>query len=219
MLNRLGLIKMGKHFLDSRDNAALKLLAPYMPEQYFAWSQNSIKPSSLLAFVNDILINDRKTIVEFGAGISTIIIANIIEKHGLDKELISFEHDQQWINCVQNHFKCKRVSIHKVDLCTNPPHCYEKDTILKVLDRVQIDSALVDGPPAYNWKRRRSRRDILRLIKPNLNDDKYAIFLDDVNRPSEYKSMKLWSKELGQKSGTVRNCIGFVVKGDHYSFK
>lgn len=210
---------MGKNFLDSQDNAALKLLSPYMPEQYFAWSQNSIKPRSLLAFVNDILINDRKVIVEFGAGISTIIIANLIEKHGLDKQLISFEHDQKWIDLVNTYFTSDKVNIHKVEVSTDAPFGYEREAVESVLQGVEIDSALVDGPPAYNWKRRRSRRGTLQLFKGNLNKERYCVFLDDVNRPSEYKSLKMWGRDLGQKSGTVSNCIGFVVKGEHYSFK
>jgi hypothetical protein len=210
---------MGKNFLDQRDNGALKLLSNYMPDRYFPYTQNSIKPYSLLAFVNDIIINDRKTIVEFGAGISTIVIANMIEQHQLDKQLISFEHDANWIKIVESYIKSDAVKIHHVDVNDKAPFTYNEDKIKPVLDKLSIDSVLVDGPPAYNWERRRSRRPVIDLFKSNLNPDRHCVFLDDVNRPSEYKSIKQWGKTLGAKGQTVNNCIGYVIKGNHYSFK
>lgn len=217
MLNRLGLFKMDKNFMEKKDLGALSLLSDHLPDQYFAWTQKSIKPHSLLAVVNDMVVNQRKTIVEFGMGISTIVISNIIKKNNLETQLISFEHDENWIKIVNSYVSGGNQSYH-LPLNDPPPFSYNADKTTEILKNISIDSVLVDGPPAYNWIRRRSRRSVIDIVKPFLNQEKFCIFLDDVNRPSEYKSVKLWSRDLGAETKIINNCLGCVIKGNHYKF-
>ena len=218
MLNRVGLIKMSKKFMEDKDLGALALLAEHLPDEYFPWTQNSIKPYSLLAVVNDIVVNQRKTVVEFGMGISTIVLSSIIKENHLDTKLISFEHDAQWIDIVKRYAPEIESNSYYLPVQEVSPYCYDVNKAKSILEGTVIDSVLVDGPPAYNWKRRRSRRGVIEIIKPFLNRDKFCVFLDDVNRPSEYKSIKQWGRSLESKTKIFNNCIGCVIKGDHYSF-
>jgi hypothetical protein len=64
---------------------------PYLPQ-----SQGSIDNHSLLIIINDILLHQRQSIIEFGSGISTILIGRLIRKNGLDTRLISVENDVRW---------------------------------------------------------------------------------------------------------------------------
>lgn len=218
MLNRVGLIKMGKHFMEDKDLGALALLAEHLPDKYFPWTQNAIKPYSLLAVVNDIVVNQRKTVVEFGMGISTIVLSSIIKENDLDTKLISFEHDTQWIEIVKSYSPHIESASFHLPVQDKAPYCYDIDMAKEILSGETIDSALVDGPPAYNWKRRRSRRGVIEIIKPFLNKERFCVFLDDVNRPSEYKSIRQWGNTLNAKTKIINNCIGCVIQGDHYSF-
>src|SRR5690606_36365313 len=49
---------------------------PYLP-----FSGSSLRPFCLNHILNDIVINNRKHIIEFGSGISTILIGRLIKKN------------------------------------------------------------------------------------------------------------------------------------------
>ncbi|MFI1745061.1 hypothetical protein [Thalassobellus sediminis] len=64
---------------------------PYIP-----FTRGSLRPFCLNHIINDIIINDRKQIIEFGSGIAKILIGRLIKKNNLDATLTSIEHDLEW---------------------------------------------------------------------------------------------------------------------------
>jgi predicted O-methyltransferase YrrM len=55
--------------------------------------------------LNDIVINDRKSIIEFGSGLSTIMIGRLIKKNGLDTRVLPVEHDEEWMKALAGILK------------------------------------------------------------------------------------------------------------------
>ena len=76
---------LNKYLLDAtrdrKDMLAMAALAP-LSRGFLPWSQASMRPSGLLAVVNDIVINRRTKIVECGSGISTFYIARLLKERG-----------------------------------------------------------------------------------------------------------------------------------------
>src|SRR5438093_6942309 len=83
---------------DRRDAMALEVLAP-LSLSYLPWSQAAMRPSGLVAVLNDIVINGRVRIVECGSGISTFYIARLLrELRSLRRagRIHTIEHDEPW---------------------------------------------------------------------------------------------------------------------------
>ena len=63
----------------------------FMPQ-----SSNAISPTLMLHVLNDLIIKQRKSIAEFGSGISTIYMAKIIKDKQLNARIYSIDEDEQW---------------------------------------------------------------------------------------------------------------------------
>ena len=77
---------------------------------FTAWS---LSPFVIDMVLNDILINKRSKIIEFGSGNSTIFIAKLIKVYDLDIIFFSVDSDQKWINKVKKQLE-KENCIDKV---------------------------------------------------------------------------------------------------------
>ena len=71
-----------------------KMGVPYLP-----WPASAIAPSALLSILNDIEINGRRNIVEFGCGISTVYMAMVAKRTGA--RIISFDDNPAWAAIVR----------------------------------------------------------------------------------------------------------------------
>src|ERR1043165_4923323 len=78
---------------DRKDMLAMQALGP-LSLTYLPWSQAAMRPSGLVAVLNDIVINRRSHIVECGSGISTFYIARLLKERG--GHLHTIEHDADW---------------------------------------------------------------------------------------------------------------------------
>ncbi|PYE82143.1 hypothetical protein DFQ11_102724 [Winogradskyella epiphytica] len=58
----------------------------------------SISPSVILHILNDIVINKRQHIIEFGSGASTLYIAQLIRTLNLPAQLYSVESSEEWLS-------------------------------------------------------------------------------------------------------------------------
>ena len=64
----------GRVFGDDAARFALGALSgPYLP-----WGSGTMRPAGLVAVCNDIVLNDRRRIVELGSGISTVLFARLL---------------------------------------------------------------------------------------------------------------------------------------------
>src|ERR1041385_49769 len=78
---------------DRKDMLAMQALGP-LSLTYLPWSQAAMRPSGLVAVLNDIVINHRLHIVECGSGISTFYIARLFKQHG--GHIHTIEHYEGW---------------------------------------------------------------------------------------------------------------------------
>lgn len=92
------------------DIYALNLLRPLITGYpYTPFTGASFRPFWLAYIIIDIVLNSRNNIIEFGYGVSTIIIGRLIKKNNLKANLISIEHDANWY-CNAKFYKTRKIS-------------------------------------------------------------------------------------------------------------
>ncbi|MER9862381.1 class I SAM-dependent methyltransferase [Mesorhizobium sp. M0185] len=212
VLNRMA--TKWNHFAQASNNtrAAVELSRlglPYMP-----WSDASLLPSALQVVLNEIEINSRKTIVEFGSGISTVYIAQILSRLG--GRIVSFESDAEWATFVEDRLAALNLSefasvVHApLGPCTlskNGLDWYDQAAVAAAVQDLSVDCVLVDGPPAYKTGYELARYPALPALQAQLAPD-YAVFLDDIHRLGEKQILRLWADLFGIKF------LSFFSKGN-----
>src|SRR6476619_3416714 len=93
---------------DRKDAMALEVLSP-LSLSYLPWSQAAMRPSGLVAVLNDIVINGRTHIVECGSGISTFYIARLLKERGTG-HIHTIEHDEPWANLLVKALEKEELS-------------------------------------------------------------------------------------------------------------
>ena len=84
--------------------------------------------------LNDIVTNDRKSIVEFGSGMSTIMIGRLIKNNGLDSRLVTVEHDKGWVDVLAGILR--KESIH--DVIDNRHFLVESEVHFRILTKLKL---------------------------------------------------------------------------------
>src|SRR5690554_1898626 len=77
------------------DYAQISRLFP--ESNFIPFTTWSVSPSIILHILNDIVINKRCNIIEFGSGASTIYIARLIQTLKLDVKFFSVESNEEWL--------------------------------------------------------------------------------------------------------------------------
>ena len=183
---------------DTRSSIELSTLGV----KFRPWPASAIAPSALKLVINDVLINRRSTVIEFGAGISTIYLAKVLQKTG--GRLVSFESDADWGALVKMWLHEEALS-DQVELVVAPlSPCpksfagldwYDSDVVQSSLADLSIDCVLVDGPVAYRKGLEMARYPAIPMIRDRLAD-RFAIFLDDTNRDGERAIIDEWERDL-----------------------
>jgi len=189
---------------NQNDIIANSYLAP-LSTTYLPWTKSAMRPSGLVAVLNEITINQRKCIVECGGGISTFYIARLLKENG--GHIHTIEHDQQWCQLLEqelakeNLSECVSVifaplSNSKIDIKQDNTDWYDLSTLEEQLSSLKIDLLIVDGPPAYEDKKQLSRYPAVPFLSTYFAKD-YTIILDDINRPGEQEILQTWEQQLG----------------------
>ena len=186
---------------DARAAVELSRLGlPYLP-----WSDAALFPSALQVVLNEIEINSRKAIVEFGSGISTIYIAQVLSRLG--GRLVSFESDAEWATFVENRLAALNLSqsasiirapLGACSLSKNGLNWYDQAVVARTVQGLSIDCVLIDGPPAYKAGYELARYPALPALQAHLAQD-YVVFLDDIHRLGEQEILRLWADLFGIK--------------------
>ena len=180
------------------DALALHHLHSEMSKFYLPWTGSSIAPSSLCIMLNEIVIGRKKSLVEFGAGMSTIFFVKTLKRTG--GRLVSIEQDAQWLEIVGDLLKSEQLEDF-VDLV----HCpidgesnlnwYHKGQLNKALKGQKFDFALVDAPISSHGDDR-VREPAAAFLQDYLSGD-FTVFLDDMNREGELSIAKEWQRRYG----------------------
>lgn len=177
------------------------------------FNSSSLRPFCLAYILNEILINKRKKILEFGSGLSTILIARLIKKNNLDLEFYSFEHDGAWADYIDENLskegltscvKLIKAPLKAVSTDLGEINWYDSETVYKKIKEIKFDLLIIDGPPAYLDVIKYSRYPAMFLLKKNLAKD-YCILLDDAQRIGE--------KEISLKFIKSNPDVNFSVVG------
>lgn len=182
---------------------ALELLRDLMPKTIFIpltlWS---ILPSTVLHIANEIIINNRKSIIEFGSGFSTFIISRLIERNNLDIEFYSVESNKEWIQTIKGELNKENlidyVNIIHAPLTSSPytfkghKNWYDVKILDKFCSNKSFDLVVVDGPPGIETY---ARFGAIPYLQSKLKED-FFILLDDTNRLEESEIVEEWSNTL-----------------------
>lgn len=216
-----------KHINDDQDLIAMVSLNKVI-DAYLPWSDSAIKPAVLQKIINDIILNNRKTIVECGSGISTLYIAKILKLKSIkDGKIYSIDHDKKWIEILQGYIQELDISSY-VKLIHAPlkpftsdfknVDWYDQDVLTEEIKSKKIDQLIVDGPPAYKKEIEFSRYPAVTYFKNKLSNS-FSVFLDDTDRKAEYEIIKKWADELKSNIKYCKKdkCAAMIMKGDHYN--
>jgi predicted O-methyltransferase YrrM len=182
------------------DLHAWAILAP-LASEYIPWSTAAMRPSGLVAVLNDLHVLERRTVVECGAGISTLFIARALERLG-HGHLTTLEHDSLWAAATRRQLAREgltgRATIVEAPLAPHPlswdGDWYAEAALARGLPAARIDLLLVDGPPAHEPALRHARYPALPVLRDRLAPD-CTVALDDAGRSGEQEVLERWEAE------------------------
>lgn len=214
------------------DLLAMEQLKP-LHVTYLPWTPSALRPSAIAVILNDIIINQRRSVVEFGAGISTIFIARTLSN--CPGHLFSVEHDSEWLSIVRLALEREGLS-DKVTLIHAPlvdsqwlvdSQCnigsvskgergssnvgvqnakcdwYDRRVLDENLPDSGIDLVIVDGPPAHRRRMRFARYPALPYVMPRLSSQR-TLILDDAHRPGEHAIIEDWQARFNVKFSVLK---------------
>ncbi|AFL81690.1 putative O-methyltransferase [Aequorivita sublithincola DSM 14238] len=209
----------------SDDIYSMAILQPLLTDlPYLPFNGGALRPFGMAYVLNEIIINQRRLILEFGSGLSTILMARLIKKNNLQTQIFTFEHNKKWASIIETYLERENLSrivqvintdLKKVDTSLGAVKWYDPSVFEKTLANYKFDLVLIDGPPANLKELEYSRLPGLTNIENNLAPD-FCIILDDINRKGEQEVAKNYHA-LNQELTftTVSQTIGvFRTKND-----
>lgn len=209
--------------LTSRDAVAMAALAP-LSGPFIPITCYSMRPSSILTLANDVVINRRRNIVEFGPGLSTLYLARLLRALDDGGQITSFDHDAGWLEVLATQLRREslgeRVTLVHAPLAPGDwgmgPAEWYVETVIRDRTPGPIDLLVVDGPPAHDMHRRFARYPALGMVRDRLAAD-CTIALDDAKRRGEREITARWVRSLGPAARAQFGHTAFIVMGDGYA--
>jgi predicted O-methyltransferase YrrM len=207
------------------DVYALALLNPLLNAfPFIPFTGASLRPFCLAHIINDIVINERRHIVEFGSGISTVVIGRLIKLNKLTCALVSIEHNQAWVE-VLNRLLAREDLHHCVkviwaplatsNLVLDANAWYDTEVLERSLSSAVFDMVLVDGPPAWETGKGKSRYPALPFIYDRLSE-RCSVYLDDADRPGERDVLARWHERFPLRFTLTGNTLAFACRGEAF---
>ena len=149
-----------------------------------------MRPSGVTALLNDIVLNQRKTVVECGGGVSSLYIATLLADIGGHLWIVRENTMNRWKVFIEESLQRKGIArsvtvilapLKPTSLALDASHWYDTDILHKNLSGIQIDLLSVDGPPAWQERLRLARYPAIPFFRKFLADD-YTFVLDDIDQ-------------------------------------
>ena len=192
-------------FSDDAARVALGALGgPYLP-----WGSGAMRPAGLVMVCNDIVLGDRRRVVELGSGLSTVLLARLLAQRAPvgGFTLVAVEHDERWARWVREQLDREEIGEHVVVVdapltsCDGAPgglKWYDEAALAAGLDgalgAAPIELLVVDGPPAYAAGHGLGRYPALPVLRSRLAPGG-TVVLDDVERRGEQDVLRRWESE------------------------
>ena len=217
--------KLKSYFIDNDfkkqllqiDNRSYQNLLPLIVNHnYLPFNSLSLRPYAINFICNEVIINQRESIVEFGSGLSTILLARLAKSLSIDFNILSIDENQDWINIIQKVLK-KDNTESFVKLVHSPlvDDWYNKDIVSRVVHKKNFDMLIIDGPTAGD-KSKKTRYEALSVTYQNLSTQ-CMILLDDLERVSEKRILDQWSIEFNDfKFSIYSKTIGVGYRGGYF---
>ena len=191
--------------------------------EYFATTTSSLRFHTLAVILNDIIINQRKSIIEFGSGVSTLAISNLIKKNNLKCSFVSIEDNKEWFdyinsflsrNDLQKNVKIIYAPLESSDLALGDNLWYSMQALNNgISKKSKISLAIIDGPAAWKPKIRLSRYTAVPYLI-NFLAEEFSIYLDDTNRKGEKEVFSLWHQKYNLKFEQINDTSAVCIKGN-----
>ncbi|MBZ5857996.1 class I SAM-dependent methyltransferase [Flavihumibacter profundi] len=192
-------------------------------QEYFPYSSMALRPFSMAFVLNEIVINQRKNLIEFGSGLSTILIGRLAKRNNLDIHCVSIDENKDWIDFLQKFIVKEGLSkyielVHASLAVSNKfqgnHHWYNINT-LKHLQLKKYDFILVDGPTAFNDDIKLSRYFAFQYFHELLADNA-VVFLDDAGRSGELEVLNMWKNDFGLKFDIYSETFAVCYIGEYF---
>lgn len=188
----------------SLDFAQISKLFP--ESNFIPFTSWTISPSVILHILNDIVINKRRNIIEFGSGASTLYMARLIQTLKLDTKLYSVESNEEWMKKMEDELSLYNlqgiVTLIHAPLTKAPKNiCLKGQELWYCIDSIneklgatqEFDLVVVDGP--FGGSTPFARYSAIPFLKSRLSNN-WGVFLDDSRRDDEREIANLWAKAL-----------------------
>ena len=153
-------------------------------------------PEFICHISNEICINNRRSIVEFGSGVTTIMLARLAKTNSIDLKITTIDQSQEWQGIV------KQIAVHDgvdqyINFVHNPIKHGIYGNIAEIQQRIFIkedrfDCVIVDGPASGHEF---TRLESLPIVRDYLCNS-FVIFLHDTDRNEEKLLAADWAKRL-----------------------
>lgn len=208
------------------DVLAMQLLQPYLPKHSFLpYTDSSLSFNSIRLIANDIMVHQRNSILEFGAGISSVILGALLDSIAPGLKMYSVDENEEWVRIMTSILKqegINSVQIIHSPLLDNPSSAYHgwyNPEKLKSIITFKANLILVDGPSAWQKERTMMRQQTVPFLLENelLNKNDFAIYLDDCNRPGEKEILNQWGNIFNLKPRILNDSLGRISAGDKFN--
>lgn len=202
------------HFIDAKFNSLKigqqitydhqQLAQLFKDDSFIPLTRWSLSPNIILHVLNDICINNRQNIIEFGAGASTFYIAKLLKVLQFKAKFYSVESDKKWATELQrqlaiyeleNYVKVIYAPVTKVPSLLSfkeQSTWYDVGILNEVIDvDIKFDLIVIDGPIGNESPF--ARYSALPFLKNKIAQE-FSIYLDDFNRDQEKIIVKEWQK-------------------------
>ena len=195
---------------DDADRDALEILRPLLDAGgYLPWSEWALRPAALAAVCNEIVVADRREVVELGSGVSTVVLGRLLAQQG--GRLTSVEHDPDWAGVVRRLLESDGLTeaarliegpLEPHSLALDRARWYPESALAQL--PAEIDLLLVDGPPGNEEGIERSRHPALPVLGERLGPGAMVV-LDDAERPGEQGILENWGTGHADWDFTIRD--------------
>jgi hypothetical protein len=159
----------------------------------------AISPDAIALVLADLQERTTPTIVEFGSGQSTVVLAAYL-KNRRGGRLVTIEHDGQYAQGVsrqlaacglEEYVDLRVVPLVNADSCASLPPCSTYD--LSGMEKIKANLALVDGPPQTFGAS--GRYYAIRWAVSHLAADG-VVYVDDYDRPADKRNVSVILGEI-----------------------
>lgn len=162
--------------------------------------QGAASPDLLSIIFQKIILNDPKTIVEFGAGVSTLFIGHLIKERKLGGKIHAVDHSEEYFKIIEDNVANTGLSDEvRLYYCPLKKHNIKgKEWLwydISNLTVPSIDLLIIDGPPGVLQEK--VRYPAVPVLIDRLADGA-LIIVDDYKRYDDAAMVKDWLVEIPQ---------------------